>query len=871
LDQPQNPNHPDPVTPPPATPAPGREQEAASRERQQAEVGEAAAAPPPMTPVAWLLNNGPYLVVLGALVAWGLHKVGPEGVWHITLGILGLGFLIFVHELGHFVTAKWCDVHVQTFSIGFGPALPGCSFQRGETTYKIGVIPLGGYVNMVGEGPEADEDENYPRSFKNKTVGQRMLIISAGVIMNVLVAGILFVLVFIYHGDYRPAGIVGAVDPGSPAWNNGVRSGMVIANLDNTPNPSFNDLRVAVVLSGPGERIPFLFQTPGGPELKVDLLPRRDESDLNPVIGVSASNQLKLPEDPRRATAIRPVVADSAAAAARPLGLKPGARVLATTDPDHPDQLLDLPQDLAGRYQELARRLKRLEGQKLVLRLRPAAAVGPTRQRGEEGAEAKEVEREVPLEGFAWGDSIVGTSKPPEVGASYDPLVVEELPRDPRHSHEDRRDPFAYHRRLQQLVGLPMIIQVRREGAPAGSPPVDLFVPPAYHWTLGMRMKMGEIAALRDGSPAAKAGLKKGDLLVKVVLQNDKGEALLTLGAKDKDDLDPERLPDQLRQAARQTPGPKQVVLTVRRPASNLQEIALPAATWDDSWDGDIEEPLSAAALLPIPQLGLAYRIESRIAHIEPGGPADKAHLEDKDGTLSPLLAGDRIDEMRFRTWAANYQDSTWDNRIKLGIPRSGEKVYDGWARILPLLQAHDHKSVLLTITRPNGEVKNPVVVQAREEETWPLVSRGLRLQPDFHLQKANSFGQALAMGTRKTVGMIKLLYLQLRSLATGRVSTEQVGGPIEMGAQAFAVASMGYWELLGFLGVISINLAVVNFLPIPVLDGGHMVFLIYEKLRGRPPSESVRIVATYIGLAAIGCLMIFVFYQDIRKHIFGL
>ena len=89
--------------------------------------------------------------------------------------VLGLGFVIFIHELGHFLAAKWCDVHVQTFSIGFGPALPGCSFQRGETTYKIAVLPLGGYVNMVGEGAEADEDEDYPRSFKNKTVGQRML------------------------------------------------------------------------------------------------------------------------------------------------------------------------------------------------------------------------------------------------------------------------------------------------------------------------------------------------------------------------------------------------------------------------------------------------------------------------------------------------------------------------------------------------------------------------------------------------------------------------------------------------------------------------------------------------------------------------
>ena len=71
-------------------------------------------------------------------------------------------------------------------------------------------------------------------------------------------------------------------------------------------------------------------------------------------------------------------------------------------------------------------------------------------------------------------------------------------------------------------------------------------------------------------------------------------------------------------------------------------------------------------------------------------------------------------------------------------------------------------------------------------------------------------------------------------------------------------------------LAAISVNLAVVNFLPIPVLDGGHMVFLIYEKLRGKPASEGVRVGATYAGLLLIGCLMIFVLVLDIRRLVGG-
>ena len=83
-------------------------------------------------------------------------------------------------------------------------------------------------------------------------------------------------------------------------------------------------------------------------------------------------------------------------------------------------------------------------------------------------------------------------------------------------------------------------------------------------------------------------------------------------------------------------------------------------------------------------------------------------------------------------------------------------------------------------------------------------------------------------------------------------------------------MAQYDFWEFVFFLGLISVNLAVLNFLPIPVLDGGHMVFLIYEKLRGKPASEGVRIGATYAGLLLIGCLMIFVLFLDIRRLVGG-
>jgi regulator of sigma E protease len=122
-------------------------------------------------------------------------------------------------------------------------------------------------------------------------------------------------------------------------------------------------------------------------------------------------------------------------------------------------------------------------------------------------------------------------------------------------------------------------------------------------------------------------------------------------------------------------------------------------------------------------------------------------------------------------------------------------------------------------------------------------------------------------MGWGRTWDFITGIYGNLRSLATGRVSfVPNVSGPISVAEAAYMIADEDNYQYILFLGIISINLAIVNFLPIPVLDGGHMVFLIYEKLCRRPASRQVRVATTYLGLAFILCLMIFVIYLDLRR-----
>src|SRR5438132_12187819 len=102
---------------------------------------------------------------------------------------LGIGLVIFVHELGHFLVAKKVGIRVETFSLGFGPRLVG--FVRGGTDYRLSAVPLGGYVKMAGESPDEARSGAHDE-FAAKSVGARAAVISAGVIMNGIFAVVFF-------------------------------------------------------------------------------------------------------------------------------------------------------------------------------------------------------------------------------------------------------------------------------------------------------------------------------------------------------------------------------------------------------------------------------------------------------------------------------------------------------------------------------------------------------------------------------------------------------------------------------------------------------------------------------------------------------
>ncbi|MGB9699496.1 MAG: RIP metalloprotease RseP [Thermodesulfobacteriota bacterium] len=158
----------------------------------------------------------------------------------IVATIIVLGVLIFVHELGHFLMAKKSKVGVITFSLGFGPKIIGKKI--GETEYQISLVPLGGYVKMVGEEPgEKVPPELINKSFSNQSVGKRMGIVFAGPFFNFLFAIVAFAVVLMI-GMPTLLPEVGEVKPDYPAYQAGLQKGDLIIKANDLPIKRWEDL-----------------------------------------------------------------------------------------------------------------------------------------------------------------------------------------------------------------------------------------------------------------------------------------------------------------------------------------------------------------------------------------------------------------------------------------------------------------------------------------------------------------------------------------------------------------------------------------------------------------------------------------------------
>jgi regulator of sigma E protease len=213
----------------------------------------------------------------------GFNTLGHGLIGYVIPFLFVLTIVVFFHELGHFLIARWAGVKVLTFSLGFGPELAGFNDRHG-TRWKISAIPLGGYVKFFGDDSEASTpsfdslagmtDEEKAGSFHHKKVGARAAIVAAGPIANFLLAIVIFTCLFTFFGKPITSARVDKVELNSAAAAAGFQVGDIVTDIDGAKIETFSDMQ-RIVATRAGEHMTFTvkrgedtIQLQGTPELR---------------------------------------------------------------------------------------------------------------------------------------------------------------------------------------------------------------------------------------------------------------------------------------------------------------------------------------------------------------------------------------------------------------------------------------------------------------------------------------------------------------------------------------------------------------------------------------------------------------------------
>ncbi len=696
---------------------------------------------------------------------------------------LGLGFVIFVHELGHFLVAKACGVKCDKFYIGFDIPMPKIlgwqipsklvHFQWGETEYGVGILPLGGYVKMLGQDddprnaaveaertrvlkdgtaaegltPGQTVEKEYvldPRSFPAKSVPARMAIISAGVIMNLIFAVILAAIAYRLGVPEVPA-VIGTTSPGGPAWAAGIEPGSQIIQLGRSGEPyehlRFDDLRYAVVVTGFNRDLPVQVRTPGGQPVWFDLRP---SDRLKPLVN----------------------------------------------------------QPTLGVGQQMTRKIEVSSKSKLTWR-QPATSV--------------------PLED---GDLIVAVDGQPVEADSQLAEILASRPTGEITLTVERTEK-------------PADDKAASEKTPPVTKRLDVVVQPLPMRELGVTMKMGPIVAVRAGSPAADAGFQVGDVIVKV--NGEPAGDPLSLGQR----LAPRSVPAD------------PLSITVTRQGKNGKPTEL---TLDVSrvMAQQFHNAYLAGGPAAIESIGVAFDILPVVAEL--AGPA-------VDSGLAP---GDVITQAEFVPSSDETREAeaaVFHPKAQPFEPMEIDAQVKTWTAIATRLQAaHPETTVKLTFVR--GKETKTAVLKSHLSETFFDEARGINLYGLTDIRTAENWASAFSLGFRETRERLKEVLGVLTSLFSGNLSPTNISGPAGIFVAASTFASEGIPKMLIFLTLLSANLAVLNFLPIPALDGGHMLFLTAEWIRGKPVDEQLQVRLTVAGVLCLLSLMVFATAMDIGRFL---
>jgi regulator of sigma E protease len=252
----------------------------------------------------------------------------------------------------------------------------------------------------------------------------------------------------------------------------------------------------------------------------------------------------------------------------------------------------------------------------------------------------------------------------------------------------------------------------------------------------------------------------------------------------------------------------------------------------------DLQQELTAGPLAPgeavllAEDIALAIDPDSTAIAVAQGSPAAAAGL----------LDGDRVERID-------------------GVPT------ESWSTLQRLTHdaARQNASLVLNVHRLIGGELRSLEIEATPAAI-PLPSYGFGIEDSLYVYRAKNLLQAAKLGVSHSAKFMIDAWTTLKRIGQGRVSGESIGGIITIASVSYSWTALGLSKLLFFLCVLSLNLAFINVLPIPVLDGGHLFFLLIEKIKGSPVSERVFGYSQLVGMVMILTLMIYVMYNDIMR-----
>lgn len=685
------------------------------------------------------------------------------------LVVLGFSSIVVIHEFGHFLAARWAGVRVLAFAVGFGPAL--VSFRKGlgvrlgssereyarrssigepgnisPTEYRINALPFGGYVKMLGqEDLDPTATSGASDSFQNCIPWKKMVIISAGVVFNVIAAALLFIVVFM-AGLTTEAPKIGGVGPDSAAATTmasnaaelgivepGLKPGDRVLRVAGREAKSFNDIVLAGAMARPSRPIDLTVERSGVAQpLRFSIVPQVARTTAMLEIGVNPAQS--------------PVLRSA----------RGGAEMTAWVE---------------------AMQSIGLAGVQPGMRLTRAGAITEVSEASALTTAAKESKGqpfEVEFVDLA-GDKVLRTIDPV-------PLFEVDL--------------------------------VRRAGGKLA----------AVEHLLGF-LPVLAVGAADEDSRAFGLGLRTGDIFVR-------------LGA-----IEFPSVPEGMSEIQAAKGNPIAVVVLRKDGAGAWNEVTLPGVTVTGK---------GTIGFLTADSSDTHVLLAASPAHFaRAGSQADSAKAESPAATLA-LGPGSSI----------------------LSVNGAAISNFEELRTQLRRIVTDGDRTLKFEVRPPSGGTRSAEMTLTDEQAarvtalSW-RVPFGLEIfEPEMTILKAANPAEAVLMGLAETRRTMLSTYVTFARLFEGSIKVEHLKGPVGIAHVGTIVAGKGLVWLLFFLALISINLAVINFLPLPIVDGGQFLLIVYEQIRGRPAPVGFQNVVTLAGLVVIGSLFLIVTYNDIRNLI---